>query len=190
MLGIAFAIGPRKNFGFLREPTGRIRCQGGKPDSRFVFLHQFDAKNVEPNVSKWYIAKPILFVLDSRVLSQSPEAPMAVKNLQTLAVRLANIHGVRVTGAECMGSMRIDGKLQAPLSLPRLPRPGFYPTRTRPDVDLNADNNAATAKAVERTGRSASGAGVLPSAWLARSASGTVLSKRSSSKFWTNRVRG
>ena len=114
---------------------------------------------------------------------------MAVKNLQTLAVRRANIHGVRVTGAECMASMRVDGKFQAPLSLPRLPRPGFYPIPTRPDAELDADNTA-TARAVERTGRSASEAGVLPSTWLARSASGTVLSKRSLSKFWTNRVRG
>jgi hypothetical protein len=114
---------------------------------------------------------------------------MAVKNLQTLAVRLANIHGVRVTGAECMRSMRTDGKFQAPLSLPRLPRPGFYPIPTRPDAELCADN-AATAKAVERTGRSACGAGVVPSAALVQSASGTVLLRRSSFKFWTKRVRG
>jgi len=115
---------------------------------------------------------------------------MAVKNLQTLAVCVANIHGVRMTGMECMDSQRAFGKLQAPLSLPRLPRPGFYPTRTRPDVDLNADNNAATAKAVERTGRSASGAGKLPSARLAQRPREAVLSKRSSPKFWASLVRG
>jgi hypothetical protein len=114
---------------------------------------------------------------------------MAVKNLQTLVVCVANIHGVRVTGAECMGSMRIDASFQAPLPLPRLLLPGSYPIPTRPDAELCADN-AATAKAVERTGRSASGTGVLPSARLVRSASGTVLSRRFSFKFWTNRVRG
>lgn len=114
---------------------------------------------------------------------------MAVKNLQTLAVCVAKYHGVRVTGVECMDSMRTDGKFQAPLSLSRLPLPGSYPIPTRPDAELDADN-AATARAVERTGRSASGAGVVPSARLVQSASVIVLSRRSSFKFWTNRVRG
>ena len=92
---------------------------------------------------------------------------MAVKNLQTVALCVANIHGVRVTGTESKESMR-SGKIQAPLSLPRLPLPGSYPIPTRPFAELDADN-AATVMAVQRTGRSASGR-----------ASGTVPSKRSS----------
>ena len=93
---------------------------------------------------------------------------MAVKNLQTLASCVAKFHGVTVTGTECSGSMRPFGKRQATLSLPRLPLPGSYPIPTRPFAELDADN-AATAMAVQRTGRSASGR-----------ASWTVPSKRSS----------
>ena len=84
---------------------------------------------------------------------------MAVKNYQTVAVCAAEF-GVRVTGTDSM-----VGQPMAPLSLPRLPLPG-YPIRTGPDADLRADN-AAAAKAVMRTGRSVSA-----------SARGTVLSKR------------
>jgi hypothetical protein len=92
---------------------------------------------------------------------------MAVKNLQTVALCVANIHGVRVTGTECIGSKRAFGRFQATLSLPRLPRCGSYPMPTRPDAKL-ADN-AATAQAVKRTGRSASGVGETPSARLSES---------------------
>lgn len=100
---------------------------------------------------------------------------MVVKNFQTVAVCVAKFAGVRVTG---MGSMKAAGKSQAPRSLPRLPLPGLYPVRTGPDANLWADN-AAPAQAVERTGRSACGAGDFPTTRLARCARGTVLSKRS-----------
>src|SRR5258708_32688245 len=97
---------------------------------------------------------------------------MAVKNMQTVETRTAKLQGVSVTGTECRGSKRTDGKFQAPiLSLFRLPLPGPYPTPT--DADMCADN-AATAKAVARSGRSASGAGELASAELARDASRTM----------------
>ena len=97
---------------------------------------------------------------------------MAVKNMQTLETRVANLQGVSVTGLECKGSQRIDGKFQAPiLSLFRLPLPGPYPMPT--DGSPCADNSA-TANAVERTGRSASGAGELARAELARIASRTM----------------
>ena len=79
---------------------------------------------------------------------------MAVKNLQTVALWLANQHGVRVTGMKCKESMRRES-IQAPLSLPRLPRPG-YPIRTGPDADLRGDN-APAAQAVTRVGRSVRG---------------------------------
>jgi len=101
---------------------------------------------------------------------------MVVKNLQTLAVCVANI-GVRVTGMGC-GSKPAK-EFQAPiLSLPWQPLPGTYPMQTGRDAERFADN-AATAEAVHRTGRSVSGVGNLPSARLARSASRTVLSTRS-----------
>ena len=81
---------------------------------------------------------------------------MAVKNLQTVALCVAKIHGVVVAGTERKGSMRFG--LQASRSLPGQPRLGHYPIRTAPDAELLADN-AATARAVIRAGRSASGAG-------------------------------
>ena len=109
---------------------------------------------------------------------------MAVKNLQTVAVCVANIHGVRVTGTERKGSMR-QREQTASLSLPRLSLPGSYPAPMSPDADLRADN-AAAALGLTRAGRSVS-----ESAELARTAGGTILSKRwSPSKFWTNPVRG
>jgi hypothetical protein len=95
---------------------------------------------------------------------------MAVKNLQTVAVCIAEF-GVRVAGTDSM-----VGQPMAPLSLPRLPLPG-YPIRTGPDADLRADN-AAAARAVMRTGRSVSA-----------SARETVLSKRSSILFTEHRER-
>jgi hypothetical protein len=103
---------------------------------------------------------------------------MVVKNLQTLAVCVANIPvDASVTGLGC-GSMPAK-EFQAPfLSLPWQPLPG-YPIQADTDADRFADN-AATATAVHRTGRSVSGVGNLPSARLARSASRTVLSGRSS----------
>jgi len=100
----------------------------------------------------------------------SPEATMAVKNFQTVAVCAADF-GVRVTGTDSM-----VGQPKAPLSLPGLPLPG-YPIPQGPDADLRADN-AAAAKAVMRTGRSVSG-----------SARETVLSKRSSILFTEHRER-
>jgi len=105
---------------------------------------------------------------------------MAIKNLQTVAMCVANMRGVRVTGTESKGAMGLV-VLLAPRSLPRLPQLGMYPIRTGPDAKLVADN-AATAQA-ERTGRSACGAGILPRAVRARSASGTFLSGRSRSRF-------
>jgi hypothetical protein len=98
---------------------------------------------------------------------------MAVKNLQTVAVCVAE-HGVLVTGMECKGSMRFGG-FQAPLSLPRLPRPG-YPIRTGPDAKLPADN-AAEAMGLTRVGRSVRGSARFQ----------TILSKRWSD---TNLARG
>lgn len=74
---------------------------------------------------------------------------MAVKNLQTVALCVAD-QGVVVTGT-CMDWMRLEREFPAPLSLPRLPRPG-YPIRPA-DAELRADN-AAAAQAVTRTGRS------------------------------------
>jgi len=114
---------------------------------------------------------------------------MAVKNLQTLALCVANNHGVRVTGTECNGSMQAHGKSQAHfLSLLWLPLPGPYPIRTGPDAEIAEDKNPATAEAVLRTGRSASWAGVLPSTRLARSFRQTVLSTQPQSsataRFW------
>jgi hypothetical protein len=92
---------------------------------------------------------------------------MAVKNLQTLVSCVANIRGVRVTGMECMDSMRF-GTFPAPIqSLPRLPQTGRYPIATRLDADLRADN-AAAAQAVTRAGRSERGAGEHPSARLSK----------------------
>jgi hypothetical protein len=141
----------------------RVALSERECDSRFaIFGNRSPPENVEPNVRKWYTAKPIP-CSGHNAHFYSPEAPMAVKNLQTLALCVATIHGVRVTGTECMGSMRFGP--QASRSLPRLPRPGFYPIPTRPDAELRADN-AATAQAVKRTGRSASGVGELPSARL------------------------
>jgi hypothetical protein len=100
---------------------------------------------------------------------------MAVKNLQTLVVCVANKHGVRVTGTEC-GSMLAGGKFQAShLFLLRHPFPGRMPT--------NAADNAATAPAVHRIGRSVRGIGATASTRLARTASRTVLSTRSSSTY-------
>ncbi len=103
---------------------------------------------------------------------------MVEKNLQTLTVCVANINvDASVTGLGC-GSMQTT-EFQAPfLSLPWQPMPG-YPIQAEADADRFADN-AATALAVHRTGRSVSGVGNLPSARLARSASRTVLSERSS----------
>jgi len=114
---------------------------------------------------------------------------MAVKNLQNLALCVANFRGVRVTGTECKGTMPADGIISAHLlSLLWQPLPGLYPIRTGPDAKF-AEDNAATAQAVERAGRSASGAGVPVSTRLtslvklARNVSRTVLSKRSSSSM-------
>ena len=76
---------------------------------------------------------------------------MAVKNLQTVASCVADIHGVRVTGT---GSMRFTGTQPAPFqTLPGLPLVGSYAMPTRPEAEAD---NAATAKAEVRTGRSAS----------------------------------
>lgn len=102
---------------------------------------------------------------------------MVQKNLQTLAKCAVNVCvGVRVTGLGC-GSMPAK-EFQAPfLSLPWQPLPG-YPIQADEQAERFADN-AATAQAVHRTGRSKSGVGNLPSARLARSASRTVLSTRS-----------
>jgi hypothetical protein len=79
---------------------------------------------------------------------------MAVKNLQTVALCVAEC-GVRVTGMESKVEMRLPREFTAPLSLPRLPRPG-YPIRTGPDADLRGDN-APAAQAVTRVGRSVRG---------------------------------
>lgn len=123
---------------------------------------------------------------------------MAVKNLQTLALCVANKCGVRVTGTECNGSMQADGKFQAHfLSLLWHPLPGLYPIRTGPDAEL-AEDNAAMAEAIQRAGRSASWVGVHSSTRIARCVSTTVLSTLSSitrqsgrfTKRTTNQVRG
>jgi hypothetical protein len=98
---------------------------------------------------------------------------MALINMQNQAVSLATT-GVRVTGLEC-GSMPAK-ELQVPiLSLPWHPLTG-YPAMTEPEADRFADN-AATARAVIRAGRSVS---VVGSTTSARIATKTVLSKRSS----------
>lgn len=104
---------------------------------------------------------------------------MAEKNLQTQALRDATLRGVRVAGMECNGSLQADGKPEATfLFLPWHPCAGMRPIRTGP---ANRADNTATALTVERTGRSACGAGVCVSARRARSSRGTVLSTRSSS---------
>ena len=100
---------------------------------------------------------------------------MAVKNMQTLEMRGVNANDVGVTGMVCKGSQRIDGNFEAPiLSVVRLPLPGPYPIVSAEAV-LCGDENPQTAKA-ERTGRSASKAGVYAGAALARSASGIMRS--------------
>ena len=94
---------------------------------------------------------------------------MANKNMQTVATRIAENYGVRVIGTECSGS-KADGNFQAHfLSLPWRPLPRLMPVEPATD----------TVQA-EWTGRSADRAGVCERAELARSASGTVLSTRSS----------
>jgi hypothetical protein len=107
---------------------------------------------------------------------------MAVKNLQKLAVTVANLKGVVVTGLEC-GSKQADGKIQAHfLSLQWHPLSGLYPIRTGPAASF-AEDNAAMAPAIQRAGRSASSPGVPASTTrLARTTSRTVLSGRSSSR--------
>jgi hypothetical protein len=92
----------------------------------------------------------------------TPEAPMALVNLQSLEMRGVELQDVGVTGPDCIGSQRTSGGFTAPiLSLVRLPLPGPYPTK-RPDAVSRGDN-AAAAKAA-RTGRSAREAGELASA--------------------------
>ena len=108
---------------------------------------------------------------------------MAVKNLQTLALCVANKRGVRVTGMECNGSPMTDGKFQAHfLSLLWHPLPGPYPIRTGPDTKLETPDQRSLAEAntVQRTGRSRGRAGVHSSTSVARCASTTVLSTRGS----------
>ncbi|HZZ77526.1 MAG TPA: hypothetical protein VFE62_03345 [Gemmataceae bacterium] len=98
---------------------------------------------------------------------------MATINMQNQAVSVAKT-GVRVTGLGC-GSMPAK-ELQVPiLSLPWHSLSG-YPAMTEPEADRFADN-AATARAVIRAGRSVSEVGSTTSA---RTATMTVLSKRSS----------
>jgi len=102
---------------------------------------------------------------------------MVVKNLQTRAVCAAKT-GVRVTGMVCGSLSAKEHQVPFLSSLPWQPLPG-YPTRTEPEADRFADENAATARAVQRAGRSASGVGNLLSARLVIIASRTVLSTRS-----------
>jgi hypothetical protein len=108
---------------------------------------------------------------------------MAVKNMQSVATCTAEMIGVRATGTERNGSKRMYGERQAHfLSLPWRPQPGLMP------MDLDA----AAAQAVHQS------ASCGPRARLARSASRTVLSTRSSfmrnysglPKRITNMVRG
>ena len=106
---------------------------------------------------------------------------MAVKNLQTLITCVASNQGVRVTGTECKGTLPADGKYPVHfLFLLWHPLPGSYAIRTGPDARF-AEDNAAMAEAIQRTGRSAVRTGVSQSTRLARSVSRTVLSTRSSS---------
>jgi len=130
---------------------------------------------------------------------------MAVKNLQTVETRVALRCDQRATGLECNVSMQaIEVRPASILSLPWHPLPGPMPT-IRTERSFAADN-AATARAVQRAGRSERGAGVKRTG-LARSASRTVLSTRSTSmrsyqgysyaiktcgltKRMTNQVRG
>ena len=115
---------------------------------------------------------------------------MAVKNLQTLALCVANTNGVRVTGTACNDSMRADGKSPAHfLSLPWRLLPGLYPIRTGPAA-MFAEPNPATAQAVQRTGRSSGRAGVYPSICLTRSASRAVLSTGRIAQRMLKRVAG
>lgn len=79
---------------------------------------------------------------------------MAVKNLQTVAMRVANLSGVRVAGTESMDLKRAFGMFPTPLSMPRQSLSGSYPIPTWPKAELCAED-AATAQAVHRTGRSA-----------------------------------
>jgi hypothetical protein len=170
MIGIAFAPlwKPALNlWNFARTwMRGSLSERGTSPQVHHP-RNRLTSEIVEPSVRKWNAAKPIL-CSGHNAHPLSPEAPMAVKNLQTVALCVANIHGVRVTGTECIGSKRAFGRFQATLSLPRLPRGGSYPMPTRPDAELAADN-AATAQAVKRAGRSASGVGEHPSARLFQS---------------------
>jgi hypothetical protein len=106
---------------------------------------------------------------------------MAVKNLQTVALCVANSRGVRVTGTECNASMHAMGSDPAPfLFLPWRSLPGLYPIRREP----------ATAEAFQRTGRSARRARVNASTQLTRSVSRTVLSRGRSAKRFFQRAQG
>jgi hypothetical protein len=107
---------------------------------------KFDAGTVEPS-RKRKSARSIC------VLFQSPEAPMAVTNLQNLVLCVANIHGVVVTGTR-KESKRAAGSFPATfLSIPSLMLDGPFPTGTDPDN-----------QGVLRAGRSASRLGVEPCA--------------------------
>jgi len=183
MFGTAFAAEQKltKKFRHLARTCSRAGLSERVMQSQVQFHWRSSTpENVEPNVGKCKTARSTFCPELFQAHDHSPEAPMAVKNMQTLVVCAANINGVRVTGTECNGSLQVDGK--APrhfLSLLWLPLPGHYPIRTGPDAKI-AEDNPALARA-ERTGRSASGAGVSPSIGLARRASRTVLSTRSTS---------
>ena len=96
---------PRRKFGDLREPGRLVHCQRGECRPRFVLDKSSTPENAELQVRRKKTAKPILcYGQYAHVLS--PEAPMAVKNLQTVAVCVATIHGVRVTGTKSKETMR------------------------------------------------------------------------------------
>jgi hypothetical protein len=141
-------------------------------------------KSVKPKIGKCNAALSISNVGQHAHLYSS-ESPMANKNLQTLAVNVANIQGVVMTGPEC-GSKQAAGMFPTHLlSLLWHPLPGLYLPRPEelPDAEFAEDNSAMAPPAIGRAGRSASSPGVSRSTQrLARTASRTVLSKRSSSR--------
>ena len=84
---------------------------------------------------------------------------MAIKTLQTLAVRFVVKSDVSATGTECNAAMPAIG-MPRPLSLLWQALAGPFPAEARLDASL-AEDNARMAQAVLRTGRSAVFAGVI-----------------------------
>lgn len=193
-LGILFAHGfwnSRKNIGIWREPGIATPCQREECCPRFMlFWRSWTVPTVEPNVGKFNAAlTTIRLGLEEQAHPNLPEAPMVIKNLQSLEMQNAVNTGVRVTGMERNGSMQADGIFLAPIpSLLGHSLPGPFPTPTAGDAGEHQD--LAAAQAVLRTGRSAISTCVTSQTRRASNARPTVRSKRSSSYASSHRPQG